>query len=106
MGTSGKIQNDLINAVAEVLNDSIKKEITDTKFVAVMVNETTDCSNSAQLSFLLRYTDIGVKTSFFLKFEDVTEKKRAHDLAASVLEVLGCYDCKTKLVLLLVPILS
>jgi len=55
MGTSGKIQNDLINAVAEVLNDSIKKEITNTKFVAVMVNETTDCSNSAQLSFLLRY---------------------------------------------------
>lgn len=97
-GTSGKIQNDLINAVAEVLNDAIKKEINNTKFVAVMVDETTDFSNTAQLSFVLRYvTDTGVKERF-LKFEDVTERKRAHDLAASVLEVLGSYDCKTKLV--------
>ncbi len=97
-GTSGKIQNDLINSVAEVLNDAIKKEINNTKFIAVMVDETTDFSNSAQLSFILRYvTDMGVKERF-LKFEDVTEKKGAHDLAASVLEVLDSYDCKTKLV--------
>lgn len=98
MGTSGKILNDLINAVAEVLNDAIKKEINNTKFVAVMMDETTDFSNTAQLSFVLRYvTDIGVKERF-LKFEDVTEKKQAHDLAALVLEVLGSYDCRTKLV--------
>ncbi|TDH05594.1 hypothetical protein EPR50_G00124020 [Perca flavescens] len=97
-GTSGKIQNDIINAVAEVLDDAIKKEINNTKFVAVMVDETTGFSNTAQLSFVLRYvTDTGVKERF-LKFEDVTERKRAHDLAASVLEVLGSYDCKTKLV--------
>ncbi len=98
MGTLGKIQNDLINSVAEVLNDAINKEINNTKFVAVMVDENTDFSNSAQLSFVLRYvTDMGVKERF-LKFEDVTEKKRAHDLAASVLEVLDSYDCKAKLV--------
>lgn len=47
MGTSGKIQNDLINSVVEVLNDAIKKEINNTKFVAVMVDETTDFSNTA-----------------------------------------------------------
>lgn len=61
MGTSGKIQNDLINSVVEVLNDGIKKEINNTRFVAVMVDETTDFSNTPQLSFVLRYvTDIGV----------------------------------------------
>ncbi len=97
-GTSGKIKNYLINSVAEVLNDAIKKDINNSKFIAVMVDETTDFSNSAQLSFILRYvTDMGVKERF-LKFEDVTEKKRAHNLAASVLEVLDSYDCKTKLV--------
>lgn len=80
-----------------MLNDAIKKEINNSKFVAVMVDE-TDFSNSAQLSFVLRYvTDIGVKERF-LKLEDVTEKKGADDLAASVLEVLDSYDCKTKLV--------
>ncbi|KAK0133570.1 hypothetical protein N1851_030895 [Merluccius polli] len=46
-GTSGKIQNDIINAVADVLNDAIKKEIDQTKFVAVMVDETTDQHSSA-----------------------------------------------------------
>ena len=35
-GTSGKIKNNLINAVAELLNDAIKKEINNTNFVAVM----------------------------------------------------------------------
>ena len=61
-GTSGKIKNYLINAVAEMLNDQIKEEIKKTKFVAVMVDETTDFSNTAQLSYVLRYvTEMGVK---------------------------------------------
>ena len=53
-GTSGKIQNDILNAVADVLNDAIKKEIDQTEFVAVMVDESTDFSNTAQLSYVLR----------------------------------------------------
>ena len=77
-GTSGRIQNDLINAVAEVLDDAIKKEIGQARFVAIMVDETSDLSNMAQLSYVLRYVteDKGVKERF-LKFEDVTNKKRA-----------------------------
>ncbi|KAL7380716.1 hypothetical protein ABVT39_022730 [Epinephelus coioides] len=39
----------------------------------------------------------GVKERF-LKFEDVTDKKRANDLAALIIKVLESYDCKTKLV--------
>jgi hypothetical protein len=97
-GTSGKIQNDILNAVADVLNDAIKKEIDQTNFVAVMVDETTDFSDTAQLSYVLRYvTDMGVKERF-LKYEDVTEKKQAHDLAALVIEMLASYVRKTKLV--------
>lgn len=46
-GTSGKMQGDLINAVGEVLNDHIKEEIKQTKFVVVMIDEMTDLSNSA-----------------------------------------------------------
>ena len=98
-GTSGRIQNDLINAVAEVLDDAIKKEIGQARFVAIMVDETSDLSNMAQLSYVLRYVteDKGVKERF-LKFEDVTTKKRASDLALLIIEVLESYDCKTKLV--------
>lgn len=99
MGTSGRIQNDLINAVAEVLNDAIKTEISQARFVAIMVDETSDLSNSAQLSYVLRYIteDKGVKERF-LKFEDVTDKKQANDLVALIIKILESYDCKTKLV--------
>ncbi len=67
--------------------------------MAIMVDETSDLSNSAQLSYVLRYVteDKGVKERF-LKFEDVTDKKRANDLAALIIQILESYDCKTKLV--------
>lgn len=53
-GTSGKIQNDLISAIADVLNSTIKEQISKAKYVAIMVDETTDVSNTAQMSFVLR----------------------------------------------------
>lgn len=86
--TLGKIPNNLINDVVDILNNAIKKEVNHTKFLAVMVDETTDFSNTAQLSFVLRYvTEIGVKERF-LKFENVAEKKQKHDLAALIVEML------------------
>lgn len=94
----GKIQNDLRNAVAEVMNHHIKDEIKQSKFVAIMVDEVTDLNNTVQLSFVLRYvTELGVKERF-LKLEDITDKKPSHDVARLVLDVLESYDCKSKLV--------
>lgn len=42
-------------------------------------------------------TDDGVKERF-LKMEDVTQNKRAHDLAQAIFTFLDSYDCKTKVV--------
>ncbi|KAF3847096.1 hypothetical protein F7725_020124, partial [Dissostichus mawsoni] len=68
--------NDLISAVAEVMGETIKEEISKAPFVALMLDETSDVSNAAQLSCVLRFvTDSGVKERF-VKFEDVTGKKR------------------------------
>ncbi|KAK5852043.1 hypothetical protein PBY51_023547 [Eleginops maclovinus] len=64
-GTSGKIQNDLIYAIAEVMGEEIKMKIKKAPFVAVMVDETSDVGNVAQLALVLRYvTDTGVKERF------------------------------------------
>lgn len=85
-GTSGKIQNDLINANAEVMGAEIKREINKAPFVAVMVDETTNVSNAAQLSLVLRYvTDTGVK-------------ERANDIAALIVRFLEEYECLDKVV--------
>ena len=51
-GTSGKIQNYLISAIAEVMGEEIKREINKALLVTVMVDETTDASN-AQLALVL-----------------------------------------------------
>ncbi|XP_034076957.1 zinc finger MYM-type protein 1-like [Gymnodraco acuticeps] len=94
-GTSSRIQNDLISAVASVMTDSMKEELRKAPFVAVMLDETTDISNVAQMSYVLRYvTDDGIKERFF-KYEDVTEDKRAEAIATRLLEFLresGCID--------------
>ncbi|KAK0143568.1 Zinc finger MYM-type protein 1 [Merluccius polli] len=95
---SGKIQSDLISAVADVLNDTIKEQISKAKYFAIMVDESTDVSNAAQMSLILRYvSDEGVKERF-LKFEDVTENKQAHNLAPAILNFLDSYECKSKVV--------
>ncbi|KAF3842760.1 hypothetical protein F7725_001609, partial [Dissostichus mawsoni] len=94
-GTSSRIQNNLISAVASVMTDSMKEELRKAPFVAVMLDETTDISNVAQMSYVLRYvTEDGIKARFF-KYEDVTEDKRAEAIATRLLEFLresGCID--------------
>ena len=92
-GTSGKIQNDLIYAIGEVMGEEIRMEIKKAPFVAVMVDETTDVGNAAQLSLVLRYvTDSGVKERF-IRFEDVTSGKRADDIAALIFRFLEEHEC-------------
>ncbi|XP_068426943.1 zinc finger MYM-type protein 1-like isoform X2 [Clinocottus analis] len=97
-GTSGKIQNDLINAVAEVMGEEIQREINQAPFVAVMVDEATDVNNTVQLSLVLRYvTDTGVKERF-VRFNDVTGHKGADDIAALLIRFLEDHNCLDKVV--------
>lgn len=87
-GTLGKIQNDLIAAVAEVMREEIIMEVIKALFVSVMADETTDTSNAAQLALALRYvTGTGVKERF-VRFEDVTSGKRADDIAGLIIRFL------------------
>lgn len=75
-----------------------KNEIINSPFVAVMLDETSDISNIAQLSLVLRYvTDSGIKERF-IKFEDVTGNKRAEDLAGLLIRFLEEYECMEKVV--------
>ncbi|XP_041850455.1 zinc finger MYM-type protein 1-like [Melanotaenia boesemani] len=73
--------------------EEIKMEIKRAPFVAVMVDETTDVANMAQLSLVLRYvTATGVKECF-VKFVDVTSGRRADDLAALIFHFFEEYEC-------------
>ena len=69
-GLSNTIQNDLIEAISDVIRDDIKRDINAAPFVAVEVDETTDITNKAQISVIVRYVaksefDCKVKEAFF-----------------------------------------
>ncbi|XP_061925575.1 zinc finger MYM-type protein 1-like isoform X1 [Entelurus aequoreus] len=101
-GLSNGIQNDLIEAVGDVVRNDIKKEISAAPFVAVEVDETTDVTNQAQISVILRYvatTEAGCEVrEAFLGFDDVRNDRRAPAIAEYVLGVLEKYHCVEKLV--------
>ncbi|XP_077597993.1 zinc finger MYM-type protein 1-like [Stigmatopora nigra] len=97
-GTSGNIQNDLITAIAEVMREEIKREVDKAPFVTVMVDETTDASNAAQFSLVLRYvTGRGVKERF-VRFENVTSGNQANDIAGLLIQFLVDNECLGKVV--------
>lgn len=101
-GLSNRIKNDLIEAVGDVIRNDIKEEIGAAPFVAVEVDETTDVTNQAQISVILRYVatcEAGCEVKeAFLGFDDVNEDRRAPAIAEYVLGVLEKYDCTEKLV--------
>ncbi|KAK0139561.1 Zinc finger MYM-type protein 1 [Merluccius polli] len=101
-GLSNRIQNDLIEAVGDVIRSDIKKEIDAAPFVAVEVDETTDVTCKAQISVVLRYvanseTACEVREAF-LGFDDLSDDRRAPAIAQYVLGVLERYSCVEKLV--------
>ena len=97
-GTSGKIQINLIYAIAEVMGEEIKMEIKKAPFVAVMVDKMTDVRNVAQLTLILRYvTDTGVKERF-VNFECCPDKvvAQCYDGAAVMASGLNGVQAKVK----------
>uniref|UniRef100_A0A8C5QA54 TTF-type domain-containing protein n=1 Tax=Leptobrachium leishanense TaxID=445787 RepID=A0A8C5QA54_9ANUR len=100
-GSSNRIKNHLVEAVADVIRNDMKEEINAALFVAVEVDETTDVTNKAQLSVIMRYVvkrevTCEVKEAF-LGFDDVSDR-RASAIEDYVLGVLQKYQCTEKLV--------
>lgn len=98
-GMSSHIQNDLIEAVASVVLNEIKSEIKDASFVAILLDETTDVSNFAQLSTVWRYvTKEGEVEERFVGFSDVSADRTATALAEHVFAAVDEMQCGVKLV--------
>ena len=96
-GLSNRIQNDLIESVGEVIRNYIKNEINAASFVRVDVDETTDVTNKAQISVILRYVAKSEVREAFLGFDDVSDDRRAPAIAEYVLDVLEKFKCVEKL---------
>lgn len=97
-GKSPSIQNDLIDSVGSVIYDQIKLEISETPFVAILLDETTGVANTSQLSTTVRYVDKhGVCRERFLHLMDVNvSKDRSAEgrfkIAKEIITELGCSE--------------
>lgn len=98
-GTSNRIWNDLIDYIATIILNYIKKEVNESLLVAILLDETSDVSTQSQLSTVLQYINkAGKIQERFLGFKDVGENRSATVLVQCVLNILQGFDCGEKLV--------
>lgn len=97
-GTSMTIQNDLIEAVADVVKQRIKNEIQQVKFVSLQIDEASDATCKEYLSIVIRYTLSGKPLERFLGFYPVVARD-ASSIFEIVKSVLNDFNCdKQKIV--------
>lgn len=98
-GESKTIQNELIECISDYLLDQIKKEIGESAFFSVEVDETTDTSQNCQCSVIVRFvTSNGKLVERFLGFHDVSSERTAQALFELVDNVLRPFNYKDKLI--------
>ena len=99
IGTSNKIQNDIIESIAAVIQKDIEMEVGAANFIAIELDETTDNSNNAQISMIVRYVNKkGCPVEAFLGFDDITRDKSADGIAKYVHNKLKTIGCVQKLI--------
>lgn len=98
-GTCEHVQNDLIDSIAFVLNSEMRKEIHDSMFFAVEVDETIDTSGRLQLALILRYVNVNIGSKHydvkerFLGFLQGTQR-HAEELSTAIIENLKAFEMK------------
>ena len=96
-GTSATIQNELLQCMFNVYQEEVVKQVSDTPFVTVQADETTDVSCKSQVVVVLRYmTGTTVKERFW-RFIEVRDKT-APGLASAIQEAIEPLSLREKLI--------
>jgi hypothetical protein len=83
--TANRIQNDLVNSVADIIFEDTVYEIASTPFVAILLDVTTDIASNSQLSTVVRYVMTnGRVEERFLGFNEVSGNRSAKALVEYV----------------------
>lgn len=98
-GLSSDIQNDLISSITAVMKDNIRKELDETSYVALILDETLDVNHRSQLAVILRYVNLsGNICERFIEFTDVSADRSANGLSQFVINFLKLKNIERKLI--------
>jgi hypothetical protein len=93
-GLYPEIQNDILASVSECVVREIKREVSETALVSLIVDEATDISMKAQVSSVLRYVSKnGDVEERFLHFTDFSRDRTADALFQHAKQVLDDFNC-------------
>ena len=98
-GVSPDIQNDLINCLDMIIEDEILKEIDNSTFLSVQVDETTDVSTKEQLSMIVRLDKGCDIIERQLGFVDVSSDRTANAISTVIMgKLIQHENIKEKLI--------
>lgn len=86
-GTFRDIQNDLLQCMLEVCREKITMEISDSKYLAFIAEETTDVASKFQMVIVLRYVNCGSPVERFWGFIN-PEQHDSMSLTACICSVI------------------
>ena len=85
-----------LEAIAAFMTNEIRDEVKKVKFISVIMDESTDASNRAQLSTVFRY--VSPEGEIQERFTDVSTDRFAVSLSNYLFNILQEYKCGDKLV--------
>ncbi|KAJ8875627.1 hypothetical protein PR048_023523 [Dryococelus australis] len=98
-GLSSDIQIDILFSLSDLFLHELNKEIEESSFVALILDETTNIAVKSQLSSVLRYvTSDGNVEERFLKWIDFSDNRTANGLYQRAIQILEDFKCVDKLV--------
>ena len=92
--TSHEPQNELIECIYNEVRQEIQKRVENSKFIAVMMDDTSDSSNVEQSAVSVRLVHDGVVEEHLLGLIDASGDTSADRLTAILLETLDSYNVK------------
>ena len=90
--TSHDPQNELIDCIAEEVRSEIRHRISHSKYLAVMMDDTSDCSNVEQSAVSIRLLHDGKVEEHLLGLIDSSEDQSAEGLTKVLLSTLSKFE--------------
>lgn len=95
--TSPEIQNEFLEIINDQIKNKIKKELRDVKFVSIIADETTDCSNNSQLIVVLKYFHEKKVKERCISLINISDNKSANNIAEKIINLIKEYEIENKL---------